>query len=105
MTDIISKINTKLEKLPKYHPTSQELVQECYATISTKLSQGWTFERLSKIISDEGFTISASSLKLYYNKILKSIEVTKKLENSNNEINELNSNSQKSKQPIIDNLK
>ena len=69
MSDTIAKINKKLDQLGKYEPTPKEIIEECYATLNKKLNDGWSFDKLAKIISAEGCIITGTILKQHYNKI------------------------------------
>jgi len=71
MSKIITKINKKLQQLGKYNPTPKELIEECYDTIKNRLDDGWSFDKLAKIINEEGCTITGTILKQQYNKIFK----------------------------------
>lgn len=86
MSDIIAKINKKLDQLGKYEPTPKEVIEECYESIKNKLADGWNFDRLAKIISAEGCQISGQILKQQYNKIhnAKNKSVSKSKETSSN---------------------
>ena len=71
MSDVLVKINRKLGALKAFEPTVNDVIEECYANITARLNDGWTFKRLAEIISNEGFKITESSLRQAYRKIVK----------------------------------